>query len=411
MKMQRSTRLEFETLEDRVTPATLTWTGAVDGLWSDPGNWSTSDVTHTVPMSGDAVVLPAGAPNRVQTDFSVNLSSLAFQDVGYSISGDQIDILMSGQISATSSTFGTDQIACDINSTGFVVISFGSSLELSLTGNVTISSSGPFHEVGLTVSGPSSALLSIGGNLSFAPTGFAGAGFVVDTQVAISGSVSIPFGDLVVHASSRVDVEPGGVLSLEQDAGAFVSGQLYVAGVAALSAPSNVDGGLILIESGGQLFVAGPLTVASGEVYDAGLMVVERSDMGPDGQVDVNGSGSFLVIAAGGELYSAELTETTAGGQIYDFGVVEVASGGTGLYVYDGVLTVEQGGALYVYGTVAIEPDSALYDYGNLVLEPSGYLYNADLVVIEQGGVFYDYGTFANFGNYYNFGQQIGSGG
>src|ERR1043166_7899703 len=110
----RHFRPRVEQLEYRVTPATLTWTGTVDGLWSHAGNWSTSDVTHPVPQNGDAVVLPAGAVNRTQSDdLSLSLASLTFLDVGYSISGQQITL---GNLSVTLSSpaTGSDLIANDL---------------------------------------------------------------------------------------------------------------------------------------------------------------------------------------------------------------------------------------------------------------------------------------------------------
>src|SRR5262249_33110365 len=87
---QRWTRLECEPLEDRITPATLTWTGAVDGLWSHAGNWSTTDMAHPVPQAGDNIVLPQGAANTNQTDDLglITLGSITFNDEGYTISGD-----------------------------------------------------------------------------------------------------------------------------------------------------------------------------------------------------------------------------------------------------------------------------------------------------------------------------------
>src|SRR5260370_25588426 len=87
-------RLKCEALEDRVTPATMTWLGAVDGTWSHAGNWATTDVTHSVPQNGDAIVLPARAPNTTQTDDlgTLSLAGITFGEVGYTVSGDPITL-------------------------------------------------------------------------------------------------------------------------------------------------------------------------------------------------------------------------------------------------------------------------------------------------------------------------------
>src|SRR2546429_4061389 len=107
--------LECEALEERVTPATLTWLGAVDGIWSHAGNWATTDVTHPVPQNGDAIVLPAGAPNITQTDDlgTLSLAGITFGDVGYTISGDPITL---GSLTAAQSVGmgGSDVIVDDL---------------------------------------------------------------------------------------------------------------------------------------------------------------------------------------------------------------------------------------------------------------------------------------------------------
>ena len=46
-----------------VTAAAKTWTGAVNNLWSNPGNWQGG-----VPGPGDPLVFPAGASNIVNTN-------------------------------------------------------------------------------------------------------------------------------------------------------------------------------------------------------------------------------------------------------------------------------------------------------------------------------------------------------
>jgi hypothetical protein len=47
-------RFQVEQLEDRVTPASISWTGGAGTLnWGDAGNWSTA----TVPTSSDDVTI------------------------------------------------------------------------------------------------------------------------------------------------------------------------------------------------------------------------------------------------------------------------------------------------------------------------------------------------------------------
>src|SRR5262245_41772833 len=53
-RTRRPFRPLLEVLEDRVTPATRTWTGAgANDLWSNAANWDTA-----VPLANDDVVIP-----------------------------------------------------------------------------------------------------------------------------------------------------------------------------------------------------------------------------------------------------------------------------------------------------------------------------------------------------------------
>src|SRR6185503_20529660 len=60
-------RLWIETLEDRVTPATINWTGTgVTNVWSNPANWNLG----RAPLAGDDLVFGnlAAAANRTAVD-------------------------------------------------------------------------------------------------------------------------------------------------------------------------------------------------------------------------------------------------------------------------------------------------------------------------------------------------------
>ena len=71
--MQR--RLLFENLEDRVTPATISWRGnGANSNWTNPSNWNRG----RAPLAGDDLVfgsLPAPA-NRLTVDNLVHCPHL-----------------------------------------------------------------------------------------------------------------------------------------------------------------------------------------------------------------------------------------------------------------------------------------------------------------------------------------------
>ncbi len=112
------------------------WNGAVNGLWSEPGNWTPSGV----PVAGDYLRFPDGAANRVSTNDLTAGTALSRIDVagsGYEFSGNRIEL--------TESWFDTwwnTQINLPIDVAGNSVTFDGSptlSGELSGTGPVLIS--------------------------------------------------------------------------------------------------------------------------------------------------------------------------------------------------------------------------------------------------------------------------------
>ena len=73
------------------------WSGAVNGQWSEPGNWTPAGV----PVHGDTLLFPAGAANTASTNDlpGLALGSIAISGSGYVLDGNPISI--SGQIVAS----------------------------------------------------------------------------------------------------------------------------------------------------------------------------------------------------------------------------------------------------------------------------------------------------------------------
>src|ERR1700730_8258262 len=53
-------RLFLETLEDRLLPSTINWTGAATGDWGIVANWTDSANVHRLPTSADDVFISTG---------------------------------------------------------------------------------------------------------------------------------------------------------------------------------------------------------------------------------------------------------------------------------------------------------------------------------------------------------------
>src|SRR4029453_7071120 len=72
---------------------TCTWTGAVNGNWSNGGNWSGCD-NGGVPQNGDQLQFPSGAANLSNSNDISNLSivNLSINGMGYTLNGNALTV-------------------------------------------------------------------------------------------------------------------------------------------------------------------------------------------------------------------------------------------------------------------------------------------------------------------------------
>src|SRR5579859_2622017 len=91
-----SHRPRLECLEDRLSPATHTWTGASSNLWSDGKNWTGG--APTADTSAD-LVFPPGASNLTNTNDITNLifASITYTGSGYTTTGNRVSISFNAQ--------------------------------------------------------------------------------------------------------------------------------------------------------------------------------------------------------------------------------------------------------------------------------------------------------------------------
>lgn len=114
-----------------LTVLTKAWSGAVNGLWSEPGNWG-----GVLPVNGDTLVFPPGASNKASTNDLVGLvvSTIQLNDGGYTLSGN--GILLTGAVSSDPSA-GENTIAFPVDAqTNAVTFSAGAAA-LRFTGAVS----------------------------------------------------------------------------------------------------------------------------------------------------------------------------------------------------------------------------------------------------------------------------------
>ncbi len=83
----------LEPLEARISPATLTWVGDVNGNWNANASGNTNWSLNQLPDDSDTLVFPAGASNLAMTnDTSGAGYTLQFTGTGYSLGGNGISL-------------------------------------------------------------------------------------------------------------------------------------------------------------------------------------------------------------------------------------------------------------------------------------------------------------------------------
>ena len=101
----------FDRLEPRLLLATDVWTGAVNGNWSNSGNW----LSGSAPSAGDDLDFPSSGVSNFTTtnDFAAgtHFDNITIAAAGYSLGGNAIDL--DGDISATYGS-GTSTISADL---------------------------------------------------------------------------------------------------------------------------------------------------------------------------------------------------------------------------------------------------------------------------------------------------------
>ena len=142
----------LESLEDRRVFAVSTWTGALDGLWSNAGNWDVA------PVAGDDLSFPSTAAQfSSQNDLGSGLTfgNITISGANYNISGNNIQL--TGNLAATL-PLGTDTVGLGVTFAGSGTINVSqANANLVMAGAVSSST-------GLTKTG--TGLLTLAGSSS-----------------------------------------------------------------------------------------------------------------------------------------------------------------------------------------------------------------------------------------------------
>ncbi len=154
-----SRRLQLESLEDRLAPATHTWTGAVSNLWSNNGNWTGG--APTTDSLAD-LVFPTGVANLTNINDITNLliNSITYTGSGYTTSGNQLAFTAVGVPGTI--TIGATVTGADAFNAAVVFSFYGMTVNVAsnaatLTLGGTLSETAP---TGLNINGTGTLLLS-----------------------------------------------------------------------------------------------------------------------------------------------------------------------------------------------------------------------------------------------------------
>lgn len=305
----------MESLEDRRVFAVSTWSGAVNGLWSNAGNWDVA------PVAGDDLVFPSTAAQfTTQNDLASGLSfgNITFSGSSYNLGGNSL--LLTGTISSTV-PIGTDTIGLDINFTGPANINVAqANANLALAGAVTAAG-------GLTKTG--TGLLTLSGTSSFDGNITVNAG-TLKNNTDVNGNILVNsfaflFGDGTSNSitSTAGNVQPGangtglltstGDLTLDSGSGYIIAlngtiagtnyGQVQVGGLVTL-ANATLSASLGYTPTGNQSFTV---------LNNTGNLPISGTFSGlPEGSnLTLNGQ-NFKVSYVGGDGNDIVLNRTMA---------------------------------------------------------------------------------------------------
>ena len=110
----KTLRVNFERLEDRLAPATLTWVGDVDLNWATNNAGNTNWSGNAVPASGDTLIFDGtGLGKQLNNNTTAgNSYTLQFTAGGYTINGSAMALNNAGD--DFTSLIGSNTVAVDL---------------------------------------------------------------------------------------------------------------------------------------------------------------------------------------------------------------------------------------------------------------------------------------------------------
>lgn len=300
-------RLELDALEDRFAPATLTWTGAANNLWSNANNWLNESNNAQAPVAGDDLIFPTG-PGALTT-FNDLAAGTAFQSITFTGAGAAYNL-------------GGNAIVIGDNAGGGIFHNASSAI-------VTI------NFVSVTMASGSAKTIDVvnaASRINFTTTiNFNGAG----ANFGQAGSAGIISAALPVTGTGNLTKDGTGILILS--------------GANTYTGTTFLNGGTIQIGAAQVLPDGNALVMAAGTTLDLNNFNETLGSLaGPAGATITLGSGTLTVGSLNTDTTFAGTI--TGAGNLVKTGTGRLVLSGSGTYA--GVTTINQG-TLEVNGTNA----------------------------------------------------------
>jgi uncharacterized repeat protein (TIGR01451 family) len=399
---RRGARLLLETLEDRLTPATHTWTGATisDPHWSNAGNW-----TGGAPQPGESnvvLIFGPGAQQKQTFDDVANLSvqQINLTDTGYILSGSTF-LTLTGGIADTTANSGTSPLPnneIQIN----MALAGQDTVQVAGVGRALVLSGTLTGTGGLTKVGPGALDLSSGTNEGSGVNSYAGptqvneGSLLLDKFQAVAGPLVV--GDGVGGPNAdQVFMRTANATASNIPVTVTPSGELIVGdGQSSPSAQAigslDMTGGEVLGTPGFSSLPASLLTLTAGGVTSHPSATTARIDAnlslgGSTRTFDVgDGGGQPDLLVTGVISDQGPVSSFSSGGTSADLGVTVTAPSSAQIgqtFEYD--ITVTNFGPGAAQGVTLSDPLPANTTFSS-ESQSGGPTFNCSTPPVGQGG-------------------------